>query len=130
MERRYGAKAWKNERRHLRVITTAPAQEVPGGQCWALGRGRWMVENQGFNTLTRHYSLEHSYRHSAPAILVLLILRGLAVAMTLAYRRHATARSIQAARWSLGKWYRTVLTEDWTRLLDSPGLMTEVYGST
>lgn len=130
MERRYGSKAWKNERSHLRVITTAPVAEVPSGQCWELGRGRWMVENQGFNTLTQSYSLTHSYRHSAPAILVLLILRGLALAMTLAYRIHATARSHEAARWSLSRWFDTVLVEDWPRFLDSADVTADIFGAT
>ncbi len=119
MQRRYDAPAWKHERRQLRVITTAPAALLAREECWDLGRGRWRIENEGFGTLTSQYNLTHNYRHSVPAILALLILRGLALAMTLAYRRHAIARSHIAARWSRRRWYSEVIEEDFTRFLDN-----------
>jgi hypothetical protein len=116
-ERRTVAKPWKHERRTLRVVTSAPLEILPAGQGWKVGRGRWKIENGAFNLLTHDYALTHNYRHSAPAILGLLVLRAVAACVTWAYRRFATARSKQAPRDFL-RWYQLVLSEDWVRYLD------------
>lgn len=115
-ERRYEAKPWKHERRHLRLVMSAPVAVVPSGQGWRVGRCRWKIENGTFNILTRDYSLEHNYRHSPAAIVALLVLRSLAFCITMAYRHHATARSKKAPK--LLDWFERVFIEDWVRFLD------------
>lgn len=115
-ERRYEAKPWKHERRELRLVMTAPVAVIPSGQGWKVGRCRWKIENGTFNILTRDYSLEHNYRHSPAAIAALLVLRSLAYCITMAYRRHATARTKSTP--GLLRWFELVFIEDWVRYLD------------
>lgn len=117
-ERRYAAKAYRHERQHLRIVTTAPAEMVPAGQGWQLGRSRWKIENGTFNILTRDYALTHNYHHSTTAIAALLVFRSLAHVLTWAYRRYATARS-KGAPSSFVRWFHDVLVEDWVRYLDA-----------
>jgi hypothetical protein len=116
-ERRTAAKPWKHERRTLRVVTSAPVEILPAGQGWKVGRSRWKVENGAFNLLTHDYALTHNYRHSAAAILGLLVLRAVAYCVTWAYRRFASARSRDAPRDFL-RWFQAVLGDDWVRYLD------------
>jgi hypothetical protein len=116
-ERHYPAKPWQHERRALRVVTSAPVEILPAGQGWKVGRCRWDIEDGTFNLLTRDYALTHNYRHSAGAIVALLVLRSLALCLTWAYRRFATARSKHAPRDML-RWFQAVLVEDWVRYLD------------
>ena len=116
-ERRTAAKPWKHERRTLRVVTSAPVAILPAGQGWKVGRARWKIEDGTFNLLTRDYALTHNYRHSAAAILGLLVLRAVAYGLTWAYRRFATARSHDAPH-NLLWWHQLVLGEDWVRYLD------------
>ena len=112
----YPAKSWKHERQTLRLVTSAPVAVLPLGQGWKVGRFRWRIENGTFNILTRDYGLEHSYRHSTPAIVALLVLRSLAYCLTMAYRRFATARSKNAPRFIL--WFQSIFITDWVRFLD------------
>ena len=115
-ERRYAAPSW-NERRHLRIVTSAPIDVLPGGQGWKIGRSRWTIENGTFNCLSRDYSLTHNYRHSVAAIAGLLAMRSFACLLTLAYWRNATARSKDAPHRFL-RWFHLILIEDWVRYLD------------
>ena len=115
-ERRYEAKPWKHERRHLRLVMTAPVAVIPSGQGWKVGRCRWKIENGTFNVLTRDYSLEHNYRHSTAAIAALLVLRSIAFCITATYRRHATARTKKVP--GPLRWFELVFIEDWVRYLD------------
>ncbi len=116
-ERHYSAPSWKHERQTLRLMTSAPADILPAGQGWKVGRSRWIIENGTFNRLTRDYRLTHNYRHSVPAIAALLAMRSFACFLTLAYWRNATARSKDAPRQFL-KWFNLVVIEDWVRYLD------------
>jgi hypothetical protein len=116
-ERRTAAKPWKHERRTLRVVTSAPVAILPAGQGWKVGRARWKIEDGAFNLLTHDYALTHNYRHSAAAILGLLVLRCVAYSLTWAYRRFASARSHDAPRDFL-RWFQAVLLDDWVRFLD------------
>lgn len=115
-ERRYEAKPWKHERKELRLVMTAPVAVIPSGQGWKVGRCRWKIENGTFNILTRDYSLTHNYRHSTAAIAALLMLRSLAYCITVAYRRHATARTKDVP--GPLRWFELVFIEDWVRYLD------------
>jgi hypothetical protein len=51
------------------------------------------------------------------AILALLVLRSLALCLTWAYRRFATACAKHAPR-DLLRWFNAVLGDDWVRCLD------------
>ncbi|MBI3178969.1 MAG: transposase [Deltaproteobacteria bacterium] len=126
-ERCYAAKAYRHERSQLRIVTTAPAEMVPAGQGWQLGRSRWKIENGTFNIFTRDYSLTHNYHHSTTAIAALLVFRSLAYVLTWAYRRYATARS-KAAPSSLLRWFNDVMVEDWVRYLDAADVVPSPSG--
>ena len=117
-ERRYGAPAWKHERKQLRVVTSLPVEILPAGQGWKVGRSRWRIENGIFNVLTRDYALAHNYHHSVTALVALLALRSFACFLMQAYWRYATARSRSApTRFVL--WFQQILIEDWVRYLDA-----------
>jgi hypothetical protein len=116
-ERRYEAPDWKHERKDLRVVTSAPIDILPSRQGWKIGRARWIVENGTFNVLTRDYSLEHNYHHNNSAIVGLLAMRSFGRFFTLAYWKHATARSKNAPK-RFVKWFQDVVIEDWVRYLD------------
>jgi hypothetical protein len=119
-ERRYAAKSWRNERRRLRVVTSACVDIMPARQGWKVGRCRWEIENGTFNVLTQQYNLTHNYRHSSMAIVTLLVLRSLAYCLTQAYFRFASARSSNAPRFA--RWFKLVLEEDWVRYLETAGV--------
>ncbi len=117
-ENRAASKSYRHERKHLRVVTTADVAILPDGQGWQVSRSRWHIEDGTFNVLTKDYSLEHNYRHSTTAILMLLVLRSLAYCLTQAYWRFAAARSQDRPRCFL-VWWKEVLVEDWVRYLDA-----------
>ena len=48
--------------------TTLPADRVPTRTLWEIAHGRWEIENELFNTLVTHWSLNHCYKHDPPAI--------------------------------------------------------------
>lgn len=48
--------------------TTIPAAILPAPQLWAVGHHRWDIENDLFNTLATHWSLNHCYKHDPVAI--------------------------------------------------------------
>ena len=116
-ERRYEAPPWKHERKQLRVVTSVPVEILPAGQGWKVGRSRWRIENETFNTLTRDHSLTHNYHHSVAAIVALLAMRSFACFLAQAYWSHATARSQNAPARFL-QWFHYVVIEDWVRYLD------------
>jgi hypothetical protein len=111
-------KAYRHERKQMRIVTTAEVAVLPDGQGWQVGRCRWHIEDGTFNVLTKDYSLEHNYRHSTTAILMLLVLRALAYCLTKAYWRYATARAKTGPRCFLA-WWQDVLGDDWVRYLDA-----------
>jgi hypothetical protein len=115
--RRYDAPDYKHERRHLRIVCTAPVEVLPEAQGWRVGRARWIIENGAFNRLTRDYGLTHNFHHDAAAIMALLVLRSLACAITLAYHRFATARTARPPR--PVRWFQLVFVEDWVRYRDA-----------
>ena len=48
--------------------TTLPASRVPTRTLWEIAHGRWEIENELFNTLVTHWSLNHCYKHDPTAI--------------------------------------------------------------
>ena len=50
-------------------VTTIPAAVLPAPQLWAAAHHRWDIENDLFNTLSTHWSLNHCFKHQPAAIL-------------------------------------------------------------
>ncbi len=48
--------------------TTIPKAVMPSRQIWQAAHKRWEIENQIFNTLVTHWSLNHCFRHEPTAI--------------------------------------------------------------
>jgi hypothetical protein len=80
--------------RVIRAVVTKPDQAEPTTWCFAIVgkrarqvsrrtalkiiRGRWHIENTGFNQWIQYWNLEHVFRHTGNAILALLLLWTLA----------------------------------------------------
>jgi hypothetical protein len=125
-ERRNDTPLWKHARRNLRIVTTLSSDRLPCTQSWKVGCSRWTIENGTFNRLTRDYALEHNYHHSVAAIGALLAMRSFAFLLTVAYHRHATARSKSSIRFV--QWFHAVVVEDWVRFLDTASSPTLLSG--
>jgi len=61
--------------------TTIPQNRLTAKHLWQLGHSRWQTENNIFNTLGQHWSLNHCYKHD-PAAMVNFVLM-LFIAFTL-----------------------------------------------
>jgi len=48
--------------------TTIPKLRLTAKDLWKLGHSRWQIENNIFNTLSQHWSLNHCYKHDPAAI--------------------------------------------------------------
>lgn len=48
--------------------TTMPSQRLRTKHLWKISRSRWQIENNIFNTLGQHWSLDHCYKHDPVAI--------------------------------------------------------------
>ncbi len=69
--------------------TTISSQRLRAKDLWKLGRSRWQIENNIFNTLSQHWSLNHCYKHDPVAIVNFVLM--LFIAFTLAqcfYKRN------------------------------------------
>lgn len=64
-------------------VTNLPSQEASPVQIQRMGHDRWDVENRGFNELSQHWEMDHSFVHDPTAIEVLLLT--LAVAFLTTY---------------------------------------------
>lgn len=51
---------------------------IPVEAIWAIGHGRWKIENNAFGELTQHWNLEHCAHHDPVAIQALLLILVLA----------------------------------------------------
>jgi hypothetical protein len=49
--------------------TTIAQTLMPARQIWQVGHKRWSIENEIFNTLATHWSLDHCFRHDPVAII-------------------------------------------------------------
>ena len=47
---------------------TIPMLQLPSEQMWKAGHSRWDIENDDFNTLSRHWFLDHCFKHTPRAI--------------------------------------------------------------
>lgn len=62
-----------DETHHWWWATTIPAQLMPARQLWHAAHRRWDIENDLFNTLSTHWSLDHCFRHHPTAILSFIL---------------------------------------------------------
>ncbi len=69
--RRRIAKKWieTTELHHWWWATTLPLSKLSSRQLWRVGHSRWEIENNLFNTLSTHWSLNHCFKHEPTAIL-------------------------------------------------------------
>jgi hypothetical protein len=61
--------------------TTIPQKRLPTEHLWKLGHSRWQIENNIFNTLGQHWSLDHCYKHDPVAMVNFVLM--LFIAFTL-----------------------------------------------
>lgn len=69
--------------------TTISSERLTAKHLWKLGHSRWQIENNIFNTLSRHWSLNHCYKHDPVAMVNFILM--LFIAFTLAqcfYKRN------------------------------------------
>jgi hypothetical protein len=55
--------------KHWWWATTIPCTRLRTRDLWTMGHARWQTENNIFNTLTQHWSLDHCYKHDPAAML-------------------------------------------------------------
>ena len=60
-------------------VTTAPKLLLPTLPAVRVGRCRWNIENQGFNTCVTEWHLDHVYRHRGPAMVIFWLFTFLAL---------------------------------------------------
>jgi hypothetical protein len=53
--------------------TTLSASRVSSHTLWQMGHRRWDIENDLFNTLATHWSLDHCFKHEPTAILTFVL---------------------------------------------------------
>ncbi len=56
------------EDHHWWWATTFSRFQLPSRQLWKVGHNRWDIENDLFNTLCTHWSLDHCFKHEPTAI--------------------------------------------------------------
>lgn len=59
----------KQELHHWWWATTLPVSRVSARMLWRMAHRRWDIENDLFNTLVTHWSLDHCFKHEPTAIL-------------------------------------------------------------
>lgn len=67
--RRRGSWIIEQKTHHWEWVTTLPAARLSSRLLWQIGHARWEIENDLFNTLTTHWSLDHCFKHEPTAIL-------------------------------------------------------------
>lgn len=97
-ERHRRGKTWQRENKqsHWRWAATPGLDPVPLRGIWAMGHGRWGIENHAFNLLTRAYHLGHCFHHHPVAIVAWLLITLLAVNLTTLFYRHWVAPRAEA----------------------------------
>jgi len=61
--------------------TTIPQKRLAAKHLWKVGHSRWQIENNIFNTLSQHWSLDHCYKHDPTAMVNFVLM--LFIAFTL-----------------------------------------------
>lgn len=67
-ERVAGQWVEKEETSEWYWATTLSQRQLSTRRVWQAGHRRWDVENDGFNTLSRHWGLDHCFKHDSKAI--------------------------------------------------------------
>jgi len=60
--------------KHWWWATTIPSQRLRTKHLWQFGRSRWQIENNIFNLLSQHWSLNHCYKHEPVAIVNFILI--------------------------------------------------------
>ncbi len=92
----YTEKVWENGRRvekdvvcHWWWASTIPKTRLGTKQLWKLGHSRWQIENNIFNTLGQHWSLNHCYSHDPTAMINFVLMLFVAFTLTQCFfKRH------------------------------------------
>jgi hypothetical protein len=79
------------------MLVTGKADKLSPRQTLAAARGRWHIENTGFNQWVSHWNLNHVFRHTANALSAILLIWMLAfnLLQLFIYRRLKRARRPQ-----------------------------------
>jgi hypothetical protein len=124
-QRRRRGQTWQHVPRqsHWRWVATADLDHVPARGIWQMGHGRWGVENQTFNRLTRDYHLGHCYHHHPVAIWAWLLITLLAANLTTLFVRHWMAPRAEPG-FSVSDFIKQLYANlewetDWEHCLDS-----------
>jgi hypothetical protein len=122
--RRRGGKWQRNRKRsHWRWAASGQLNQVPAAGIWAMGHGRWGIENLTFNRLTRDYHLGHCFHHHPVAIVAWLLITCLAINLTTLFVRQWIAPRAGEAftlRDLVRQWDANLEWEaDWEACLDS-----------
>jgi len=67
--------------KHWWWATTIPGRRLRTKHLWQFGHSRWQIENNIFNSLSQHWSLNHCYKHEPVAIVNFILM--LFIAFTL-----------------------------------------------
>lgn len=124
-QRRRRGREWQRsvKRSHWRWAAAAELDHVPAQGIWEMGHGRWGIENQTFNRLTRDYHLGHCFHHHPVAIMAWLLITMLAVNVTTLFVRHWIAPRAEddfTLCDLLRQWHANLEWEaDWETCLDS-----------
>jgi len=78
-------------------VTTLGPRQACTGAVMAMGRGRWCIENEGFNELVNRYHADHVYRHEPTAMLVFWLLTQLCLNVFTAFFRRNLKPAVRAA---------------------------------
>jgi len=72
-ERHHNRWVEKTELHHWWWATTLPTSRVSTRMLWRMAHHRWDIENDLFNTLVTHWSLDHCFKHEPTAILAFVL---------------------------------------------------------
>jgi hypothetical protein len=100
------AKKWMEttEVHHWEWATTVALSKLSSRQLWKVGHSRWEIENNLFNTLSTHWSLDHCFKHEPTAILnfILTLLIAFVLIQTFYLRNLKPQRRAQLTLINLG----------------------------
>jgi hypothetical protein len=64
---------WKTEEHDWWWASTLPISSAPTRLLWQAAHGRWDIENDLFDDMVTHWSMNHCYKHDANAIIAFLL---------------------------------------------------------
>jgi len=99
-ERIAGKWVEEEEVHHWWWATTIPAKQLSSRGLWRAGHSRWDVENDLFNSLVTHWSMNHCFKHHPTAILNFILTLFIAFILRQSFY-HRNLKSPVRARFSL-----------------------------